>query len=243
MADTSKKFEDFEPGTPFYLNVKGNIQNEVTGLTTVREISLKSFILSRDKIPALIAEKIPKEFQICSDIKVDGYLITFDSTNNIETTMVVSEGSNNYKFRKVIVRTLVLGDRKFLIVGSREKGLKFNLRNAFRVRLDSYATVAILPSMVQRECSLRDLSSTGLGIEVDSKYDIEVGRELEIQFRFESKDFGSLVTLYTVRAKVLRIVSLSDENNLVGCTITESDKKIDKLIMMKQRDEVNKLIK
>lgn len=243
MEDNSKKFDEFEPGTEIYLNVRAYIEDEETKEISVRELSFKSFILEEEKVHEKLKGFLPKGFRLCSNIKVDGYLITFEELKNTHIDMIVAEGYNNYRYRKVKVATIEISGKKYLVVGTKDKGLKFNLRKAFRVVLDSYGYVAILPSMVQRDCHIKDLSSTGIGIEAMASYGIEVGNELEIQFSFENKDLASSLTLYTIKAKVLRKLRLDSETDYLGCVILNKDNNVDRLVMLKQRDEVRKLIK
>lgn len=242
MEENSKKFDEFEAGTAIYLNVRAYLEEETKEIS-VRELSLKSFILEEAKVHEKLKGVFPEGFRLCSDIKVDGYLITFDELDSTHIDMIVAEGYNNYRFRRVRVRTLDIGNKKYLIVGTKDRGVKFNLRKAFRVSLDSYAYVAILPSMVQKDCHVKDLSSTGIGIEADAAYGIDLGNELEIQFSFENKDLSGSLTLYTIRAKVLRKIKLDEEKYYLGCSIIKKDNSVDKLVMRKQRDEVRKLIK
>lgn len=243
MEENSKKFDEFEAGTAIYLNVRAYIKEEETEEVSVRELSLKSFILTEEKVHEKLKGFLPKGFRLCSDIKVDGYLITFEDLKNTHIDMVVAEGYNNYQYRKVKVVTIEIRGKKYLVVGTKDRGVKFNLRKAFRVILDSYGYVAILPSMVQRDCHIKDLSSTGIGIEAMASYGIEVETELEIQFSFENKDLAASLTLYTIRAKVLRKSSLDSETDYLGCTILNKDSNVDRLVMLKQRDQVRKLIK
>lgn len=243
MEDKSKKFDEFEAGTPIYLNVRAYLENEENNEISVQELSLKSFILDEGKINEKLKGYLPSGFRLCSDIKVDGYLITFDELKSTTIDLIVAEGYNNYRYRRVKVRTVEIGQKKYLIVGTKDRGVKFNLRKAFRVSLDSYAYVAILPSMVQKDCHVKDLSSTGIGLEVDKAYNIELENELEIQFSFENMDLSGSLTLYTIRAKVLRKLSYDGEKDYLGCTIIKKDSSVDKLVMRKQREEVRKLIK
>lgn len=243
MEENSKKFDEFEAGTAIYLNVRAYFEAEKTKEISVRELSLKSFILDEGKVHEKLKDSLPAGFRLCSDIKVDGYLITFDELKNTYIDMIISVGYNNYRFRRVRVKSIDVGNKKYLLVGTKDRGVKFNLRKAFRVRLDSYARVAFLPAMVQKECHIKDLSSTGIGIEVDASYEVEIGAELEIQFSFENKEIFGILTLYTIRAKVLRKISYGEEKNYLGCVIIKKDNSIDKLVMLKQRDEVRKLIK
>lgn len=91
------KFNDFEAGTQLYLCVKCIVENKDTGVKKVRDISLKTMILSNEALPDYVVDTIPSGFRVCSNIRVNGYNITFDNSQ-IDVSIIVTHKAKNYKF-------------------------------------------------------------------------------------------------------------------------------------------------
>ena len=91
------KFNELEAGTQLYLNVKCKIENKETGAYSIREIGLKTFILDESAISDEVKKEVPSGFRVCSNIVVNGYVITFDNSQidiSMISTIKISKGVN-----------------------------------------------------------------------------------------------------------------------------------------------------
>ncbi len=236
------RFSEFGFGTSVFINVRGLIENKQTGVKTAKGVSLSSFILDEETLSDEVLSEIPSGYRACSNIKVNGYIITFDN-KGVDISIIVCSGNKNYKFTSCDIETIKVNKRRYLIVRADGDGLEFNLRSAFRIRLESPGNVAIEQSKVQHSCMIKDISSTGLCIEVETEYGIEIGNTLEIQFKMEVKGkMREEFNMYTIKAKVVRTAYLNDTKTGYGCIFTKRDSSIDRMIAQKQREELQSLV-
>lgn len=236
------EFNKLEAGTQLYLNVKCKIKNKETGACSIREIGLKTFILDTDAISGEVKREIPSGFRVCSNIVVNGYIITFDNSQ-IDISIIAQHKAKNYKYLNCAIETIVVNRKKYLCVRALNDGVEFNLRKAFRVSLNNApGNFAQLPSMVQHDCRVLDLSLEGIGLLIEDKYDIALNDNLEIQFKTDSEKEGKdSFMMYTIRCKVIRIEPKQGYIRY-GCRIT-SAKNIEKLVMNKQRENLKLLVR
>ena len=231
------RFDEFEAGTSIFINVRGIVENKLTGTKTAKGLSLSSFIIDEDTLSEEIRKKVPVGYRVCSNIKVNGYIITFDN-KGIDTSVIVCSGNKNYKFVNCDIETIMINQRRYLIAKAEGEGIEFNLRSAFRIRLEAPGNFAIEPSNAQHSCFIKDISSTGVCVEADTDYGIEIGDTLIIQFNMEvlgkqREEFN----MYTVKAKVVRTAYLNDKRTGYGCVFTKRDNAVDKMIAQKQREK------
>lgn len=91
-------------------------------------------------------------------------------------------------------------------------------RNFYRMMVNSpcQVTVVDLPAGQTLNAVCRDISATGLSIELQAQ-NIELGALLEVTIESSNEELASLVA----KAKVIRCDVLSDEACLVGAEISE----------------------
>ena len=236
------QFGDFEAGTQVYLCIKCFVESQDTGIKQLREITLKTHILGNDAVTDFITKHLPKGYRVCSNIRVDGYLITFDSSN-LKASLIVGVGAKTYKFINCDVATCVLGTKKYLCIKANSEGVEFNLRRTVRVNMNNTtANYSVLPSMVQRKCIIRDLSVSGIGLLIDKMQAVNLSDTLQLQFQLDNDGRGvNGVTLYTLTCKVIRI---SDEDGMwhCGCILIHAPS-IDKVVMQRQREDLRAVIR
>ena len=121
------KFNELEAGTQLYLNVKCKIRNKETGVYSIREIGLKTFILDDNAISDEVRSRVPNGFRVCSSIVVNGYVITFDNSQ-IDISMIAQHKAKNYKYLNCAIETIIVNRKKYLCVRALNDGVEFNLR-------------------------------------------------------------------------------------------------------------------
>ena len=235
-------FEDIKAGTLIYLCVRCFIKNEETGTKQLRDITLKTHILGSDAVTDFISKRLPKGYRVCSNIRVDGYLITFDSSN-LTASLIVGVGAKTFKFVNCDVATCILDTKKYLCIRASSEGVEFNLRRTVRVNMNNTtANYSVLPSMVQRKCIIRDLSVSGIGLLIDKMQAVNLSDTLQLQFQLDNDGRGvNGVTLYTLTCKVIRI---ADEGGMwhCGCILIHAPS-IDKVVMQRQREDLRAVIR
>ena len=236
------QFKDFEAGTQVYLCIKCFVESQETGKKQLRDITLKTSILDEDVIDNDVLSQIPTGYRVCADIRVNGYLITFDN-DYTSASVIVGLGAKNFKFHNCNVITCKVGKRKYLCIKTDSDGVEFNLRKTFRVNMNNTtANYSVLPSMVQRKCFIKDLSVRGAGLLIDQSQDISLNDTLQIQFQLDDDGRGANgITLYTLTCKVIRIVD-EGRNWHCGCILITAPN-IDKVVMQRQREELRAIIR
>ena len=121
------KFNELEAGTQLYLNVKCKIENKETGAYSIREIGLKTFILDESAISDEVKKEVPSGFRVCSNIVVNGYVITFDNSQ-IDISMIAQYRAKNYKYLNCALETIIVNKKKYLCIRTLNDGVEFNLR-------------------------------------------------------------------------------------------------------------------
>lgn len=236
------QFGDFEAGTQVHLCIKCFVESQDTGIKQLREITLKTHILGNDAVTDFITKHLPKGYRVCSNIRVDGYLITFDSSN-LKASLIVGVGAKTYKFINCDVATCVLDTKKYLCIRANSEGVEFNLRRTVRVNMNNTtANYSVLPSMVQRKCIIKDLSVSGIGLLIDKMQAVNLSDTLQLQFQLDNDGRGvNGVTLYTLTCKVIRI---ADEGGMwyCGCILIHAPS-IDKVVMQRQREDLRAVIR
>lgn len=149
------------------------------------------------------------------------------------------EGSSYYwKDPAIIIANLPNLGCVHVIVANSE-GIKFNRRESFRLWLGQSATIRFGEDRLPYDIVLKDISTLGIGLLVSSSYEINKGDEITVQFRDEYIPNGRsdyVSALYTIEAKVVRVVARDDKMNIIGCTILTANTDISKFITKKQME-------
>lgn len=166
--------------------------------------------------------------EMVHDPKKDNTVVLFADVKCSLEALVYHE-DKLYKFDEVIVPRANINDKDTiqLIVGN-TPGVRYNRRNAFRV------TVGVQGEMVVDDkifnATVRDISSTGVGIIVTSDVKVEVGTDVRIQFSDSTYGFDLL-------ARIVREQPVSENYKIIGLVIYPSKREmVDKYVAQKQLD-------
>lgn len=182
-----------------------------------------------------------RDYAIINLIKIDDKRINF-SVDSINYQIICTMDGKSYYWRNpsiVIVNLPSYGDIHIII--TKTEGIGFNRRDSFRLWLGQDSIIKFGDNTAPHDAILKDISISGIGLLVKSDYDINIGDKLFVQFKDEyisdtSKEYTS--KLYSLEAKVVRIVPRDKRINLVGCNITKGMNEIQKFIVHKQSERL-----
>lgn len=181
--------------------------------------------------------RIPS-FIVLDTIKHESYIVTFDKTYaNCQLTATVNE--KPYRWKHIVITEIHLPDAglKHLVFSFDDVDV-FNRRQEFRVNFDTAATITLDGSATTIDVFLRDISPSGLGFRCDSSVKINVGDQLQLQFK-STINGSAQPTLFTINAKVAQVTETERKSLIVGCEMLfRRNKALQILLNERQRKQL-----
>ncbi len=114
----------------------------------------------------------------------------------------------------------------------------FNRRTEYRQWIGQYALCKFGTSKIGKDIFVRDLSPMGIGFLCSNELPVELEEKVFIQLHYEYKnaETGEYTSkLYNIDAKIVRFVSTSNNQLLVGCRMSRENSDLTKMMASKQR--------
>lgn len=177
-------------------------------------------------------------FIVLETIKHESYIVTFDKSY-ADCQLTATVEGKPYKWKHIAIREIHLPDAglKHLVFSFEDVDV-FNRRQEFRVNFDTSATVTLDGSSTPVDVLLRDISPSGLGFRCNLDTQIEIGEQLQLQFK-STVNGSAQPTLFTINVKVVQITETERNSKIVGCKIMfRGNKALQMLLNERQRKQL-----
>lgn len=145
--------------------------------------------------------------------RVDNKIVNINDFRGKITVRFLKPGSKRYEVWKQ-VRIRYDRINKEYIIFTPKASEKHERRSSPRVPLGLGATVQIEGDARRRNCTIRDISKTGIGIRMEALDFSTIGKRFEISFT-DKHEFTS----FTVNSRCVREVDSDNTVKIYGCTI------------------------
>lgn len=171
-------------------------------------------------------------------ITEDDKLVEF-TNKRIKYTLTGLVDDKPYSWEDVQVYKIKLPDQGSCDLVLSDKDVStFNRRSEYRQWIGQYALCKFGSSKIAKDVFIRDLSPMGIGFMCSNELPVELEEKVFIQLHYEYKnaETGEYTSkLYNLEAKIVRFVSTSNNQLLVGCRMNKEDAGLTKMMASKQR--------
>lgn len=167
-------------------------------------------------------------------VRIDGKIVNINNFRGKVSVHFVGRGeSRSLLWNHVKVKY----DRakKEYVFSSKKESERHERRKAQRIPLGVGATVLLKGDSRRHNCTIYDISQTGMGLRMETLLYNAIGRDLTVNF----SDKGELAT-FTVSCRCVREVNRDNKISIYGCTLKKSPELI-AYIRKKQTKYLNSL--
>ena len=149
-------------------------------------------------------------------VKVDGKIVNI---NNFRGKVSVSFASRGTSRSELWKQVKVKYDRvkKEYVLSTKKESEKHERRKAQRIPLGLGATVQIDGDSRRHNCTIFDISTTGVGLRMETLNYNAVGKDLTLSFS-DKAEFAT----FNVNCRCVREVNRDNNKSIYGCTIRRS---------------------
>ena len=154
---------------------------------------------------------------IIADVaRVDNKIVNINNFRGRVTVRFLSPGARRYEVWKQVQIRYDRVNKEYIIITPKASE-KHERRSSQRIPMGLGATVQIEGDARRRNCTIRDISKTGVGIRMEPLDFSPIGRRFDISFT----DKQEFVT-FTLNSRCVREVDSEDKIKIYGCTIKTS---------------------
>ncbi|MBR5766354.1 MAG: PilZ domain-containing protein [Lachnospiraceae bacterium] len=167
-------------------------------------------------------------------VRIDGKIVNINNFRGKVSVRFIQQGSSRSELWKHVN---VKYDRakKEYIISTQKSSEKHERRKAPRIPLGVGATVQIEGDSRRRNCTIHDISVTGVGLRMEALNYKAIGKNLTVSFSDKS-EFVSL----DINCRCVREVNNEEKVKIYGCTLKKSQDLLD-YIRKKQTKYYNTL--
>ncbi|MCR4807165.1 MAG: PilZ domain-containing protein [Lachnospiraceae bacterium] len=151
---------------------------------------------------------------IIADVaRVDNKIVNINDFRGRISVRYLAPGAKRYELWKQVRVKYDRVNKEYVII-SPKTSEKHERRSSQRIPLGLGATVQIEGDARRRNCTIRDISKTGIGIRMEALDFSPIGRGFDITFT-DKVEFVS----FTIRSRCVREVDRDNSMKIYGCTI------------------------
>lgn len=151
---------------------------------------------------------------IIADVaRVDNKIVNINNFRGKITVRFLAPGAKRYEVWKQVQVKYDRINKEYILI-TPKASQKHERRSSQRVPMGLGATVQIEGDARRRNCTIRDISKTGIGIRMEALDISTLGRRFDITFT-DKAEFVS----FTVRSRCVREIDTDNKIRIYGCTI------------------------
>lgn len=165
----------------------------------------------------------------------DGRVLNF---SNVKCNILVEDEEKLYIWENVKIFRVNLPSLGYVhLVTSNKKGNIINRRENYRVSLELDGLVKLENDIVKYDSFIKNISTNGIGIIIDSFINCKVGDDITIYFfdkemdKYLNKEKPTEIIL---NANIVRINPINKNKNSIGCVFKFDNSNINKYVYTKQ---------
>ncbi len=184
-----------------------------------------------------VMDVVPKKHAILAEVVKDGdKVVSFNGSNIFVDVYFHPENDSPIVFRNV--KVIVYKDKSenvYYVIASNSIGITVNRREAFRIYVGANIVVQKGLNRSANDAILKDISSTGFGIVVDSAVaEYEINQTIHTVFNDEIEEVNQKYS-FQLYGIIMRKEEMENGKVIYGCRLNSKVRGLDTYIMIKER--------
>lgn len=150
---------------------------------------------------------------IADVVRIDGKIVNINNFRGKISVRFIKQGAPRCEIWKQVKVKYDRANREYVITTQKESE-KHERRKAPRIPLGIGATAQVVGDSRRHNCTIYDISTTGLGLRMEALNYNAIGRGLTVSFS-DKKEFAT----FKISCRCVREVDRSDTIKIYGCTL------------------------